>query len=96
MEVMNQPVAMAFLARETPEWDAAWAAIALTHGDTACRHEETGDTWQYMGSAKFDRPDGTALWVHQFRHRCLPSTGDRAYCQVSATAAWEPAEERAL
>lgn len=68
--------------RDTPGWHRMWAVIAAKYGDPACLND--GEAWQYMGTISWD---GGATWVHQFRHRCLPATGNREYHDVPAMTA---------
>jgi hypothetical protein len=53
--------------RDSPAWLEAWAYLQAEFGDTACRDEESGECWQYMGTER--APDGS--WSHCFRHRAL-------------------------
>ncbi len=49
-----------------PIWNTVWENLAQRYGGTACKDEETGEVWQYMGSVlKGDQVE------HQFRHRAL-------------------------
>jgi hypothetical protein len=63
-----------------------WGVVAAMYGDAECRHE--GQAWQYMLSFS---DDGGATWTHQFRHRSLPPTGERAHFEVAgALGDFEP------
>lgn len=67
---MNQ---FRFLKRTDPGWTRAWNVITERYGDPACTDEDTGESWQYMG---------TAGDMHEFRHRSLK--GIRTYDRVPA------------
>lgn len=64
-------------------WERAWVIIGRKYGNTECRCPETGECWQYMG---------TAFGEHCFHHRSLNSepfrsmNGQRAYASVPARA----------
>lgn len=58
---------MAWLDFEANGWRRMWDEVAKRHGDAACVCEETGDAWEYMGSAT----RGGALVEHRFLHRSL-------------------------
>jgi hypothetical protein len=68
------------LSAGDPELVAAWAYFP----DPVLAHPN-GEVLQYMGS--YERATG---WVHTFRHRCHPETGERTYWHVPATAGWAP------
>jgi hypothetical protein len=78
---------MAYLTHDNPELLAAWQHFP----DPVLAHP-TGEVLEYMGSTK--TADG---WVHTFRHRCHPKTGERRYWHLPATPGWAPstAEEYA-
>jgi hypothetical protein len=69
------------LAPESPEWVAAWAALANdTVNDglpdpSIARDEESGATWCYVG------PTDTG---HAFEHRCHPRTAARVVIVIAA------------
>ncbi|MBI2076841.1 MAG: hypothetical protein HYT80_00515 [Euryarchaeota archaeon] len=73
-----------FAARGSPEWDAAWAALAAaiqTRGlgdgsDLEQANEAYGEVWQYMGR------DGDGRQC--FRHRAHPSNDERIHIRVNA------------
>ncbi|MBE7473122.1 MAG: hypothetical protein HS114_28665 [Anaerolineales bacterium] len=70
-----------FLRPGHPDLKRAWAA--LPGGPVALHHNEV---WQYMGTWYLG-----GRWVHQFRHRCHPHTGQRSVLNIPAgrfTAAW--------
>lgn len=65
-------VAFRILKPDTNTWRLAWQALIEKYGDAACYDEFSGQAWQYMSTT----------WVgseahHEFRHRCLPTTGKR-------------------
>jgi hypothetical protein len=67
-----------FIERDSAEWTRMWAVLASYQfgrwrGDMACRNEDSGEVWQYMGTI-----DG----MHEFRHRDHPVTGCREYVNV--------------
>jgi hypothetical protein len=92
---------VALLSRGSPEWIRAWNVVRFEDrrireaagqpgpGDQASPHPETGETWQYMGTHR--EPGGP--WVHRFRHRTHPATGERATVDVPALSRWAPALE---
>ena len=58
------------------EWETAWQELAmheLNAGDPVCNNVDTGDSWQYMGTANKN---------HSFRHRSHPSDGMRKYIKI--------------
>ncbi|MBE7474339.1 MAG: hypothetical protein HS114_34850 [Anaerolineales bacterium] len=70
-----------FLKPGQPDLERAW--LALPGGPDALHHNEV---WQYMGTWY-----SGGRWVHQFRHRCHPHTGQRSVLNVPAgwfTSAW--------
>ena len=73
---------MAHVERGSDEWAGMWAALASCF-DIDAVDEETGESWQYMGSH-----DEGAGWKHGFRHRSLH--GQRIYRNVSASVDWVP------
>lgn len=78
----------AMMQRRSEEWERAWELLATAYGSRTCRHPDTGETWQYMGSA---REGGT--WFHHFRHRTLPTKdGNREDTRIEAAETWEPEE----
>jgi hypothetical protein len=73
----------AYLTYNDPELVAAWA-----HFPDPVLADATGEVLHYMGSKL------TAMgWVHTFRHRCDPETGELAYFHVRATVGWMPTEK---
>jgi len=79
---MSKPILTKFLGREDPELIRAWATFA----DPVQEHN--GEAWQYMGSMT----DETGTWLHTFRHRCLPPSGERANIGVPARSGWAAAD----
>ena len=75
------------IEKTDPEWDIAWKALAQRTGDRdyEALDKATGEVWQYMDSYL-----GAAGWVHEFRHRHHPATGERRYVRIPATARWRP------
>lgn len=71
---------MKFLKLQSPTWELVWDRLVLAFGDKECQHKETGEVWQYMGTVIKD-----GIGEHQFRHRQLPSTGERAYWSTKTT-----------
>lgn len=67
---------MFWVPRDTPEWTAMWNALQSEVGSIETPDAQSGEYWQYMGSAK--DPDGA---VHEFRHRSL--NGERVYRRVT-------------
>jgi hypothetical protein len=65
--------------RGSAAWVEAWAALIREFGDPECRHEPSGECWQYMGTEQ--RGD---RWTHCFRHRALYG-GPYAYRHYPAT-----------
>ena len=55
------------------EWEKMWHGLYSKFSDHKC--ENTGETWQYMGTWIVD-----GYWVHQFRHRSY--FGERKYFNV--------------
>lgn len=52
-----------FVSQNTPEWHSIWEALSCATGDYADECPDTGERWQYMG---------TAGGRHTFRHRHRP------------------------
>lgn len=70
-----------FLKPGQPDLERAWQS--LPGGPAALHHHEV---WQYMGTWYLG-----GRWVHQFRHRCHPHTGQRSVLNIPAgrfIAAW--------
>lgn len=65
---------LTFMQRHHKGWERAWEEIKKRYGDFDCECPETGERWQYMG---------TLGGFHDFRHRCLPATGERTYAKVA-------------
>lgn len=72
-----------FFDRGTREWDYMWERLAeleINQGlpdPTVAFDNNTAEAWQYMGTERHGR-----MWLHTFRHRCHPRTGDRVYERV--------------
>lgn len=66
---------LTFLKVGSPTWNLVWERIRDRYGDQACRCEQTGEVWQYMGSTV----NGDDV-EHQFRHRSY--RGERAHYNV--------------
>ncbi|MBI2060668.1 MAG: hypothetical protein HYT87_12935 [Nitrospirae bacterium] len=62
---------LVFADRDSKLWNEAWASL----GATSEPNPESGEDWQYMGTAEAE--DGH--WYHEFRHRDHPVTGTREY-----------------
>lgn len=75
-----------WLTREDPEWERAWRHFS----DPVMAHSMSGACLQYMGSV---REPGHG-WVHVFRHRQVPGSGQRQYWRVVASAGWLPVQQR--
>lgn len=65
-------VAFRLLKPNTETWRQVWKALVAKYGDLECLDSFSGECWQYMATT----------WVgdrahHEFRHRCLPTTGKR-------------------
>jgi hypothetical protein len=73
---------MGQVVRDSDEWTAMWRGLASGY-DIDATDEETGESWQYMGS--HDEGYG---WQHSFRHRSLQ--GQRLCVNVGASAGWAP------
>jgi len=80
---------------EQADLDAAFAILIDTvGGDGVDRCPETGEVWQYMGSAQRTDIEG-ASWKHSFRHRSWPGHGtpyQRHVVEVYAPKGWAPAK----
>lgn len=68
----------AWMGRDAIGWDRSWGIIASRYGDTVCRCQETGESWQYMGTYT---SNGVPT-RHCFRHRSL--NGQPRYDHVEA------------
>ena len=79
-ERLSMPRDRAYLPQDNPELLAAWQHFP----DPVLAHP-TGEVLEYMGSTKT-----AAGWVHTFRHRCHPETGERRYWHLPATPGWAP------
>lgn len=65
-----------YMTPECPEWEHAWSALAadeLNGGDPACTDSDSGEQWQYMG---------TAGGEHTFRHRRHPKLKTLRYIKI--------------
>lgn len=59
------------MMRNTPEWERAWSVVFNTKFRTKPPGPvDSHEHWQYMGTVQID-----GSWVHQFRHRYHPATG---------------------
>lgn len=68
---------LVFLRSGSPTLARAWSMLEASFGPEP--RDPRGEVWQYMGSVVRDgEPDAE----HQFRHRCLPSTGQRTCWSV--------------
>jgi hypothetical protein len=89
LAAMEELPPLRLVPRDTAEWDYMWELLSLhplNHGrasPTVCFNEEFSEVWQYMGSAEVG-----GVWVHQFRHRMHPGSGQREYLSVPATLAF--------
>lgn len=70
------------LTRKMSGWLRAWRIMQGIYGSIDCLDPESGEVWQYMGTAYVSGPLGRNIQVHQFRHRCL--NGERAYRDIPA------------
>lgn len=76
---------MLIVKENSPEYDYMWGWLANhplnkeLEDPMVAYHD--GGTWQYMGSFK----QGTKA-VHEFRHRCHPTTLNRVDLKVSASS----------
>ena len=73
-------VCSVFLSEDEPELIRAWQ----TFPDPVLEHPH-GDVLEYMETV---RKGGS--WVHVFRHRCHPTTGERTYWNIKAPTGWMP------
>ena len=72
------------------EWKSAWShliEIEAEYGRDRNNPEDypDGEPWEYMDT---EEEDGN--WVHCFRIRIHPKTGDRVYLRIPVTPGWEP------
>lgn len=81
---------MTSISPSSPEWEAAWAALAARMlalygvADRAMEHD--GESWQYM--CTFYSGGG---WWHEFRHRSHPhASGQRKVCHLQASLGFVP------
>jgi len=80
--MQENPPIMGWLSQDDPEWGRAWAQFP----DPLLKHPVTGECLQYMGSVYQDERG----WLHTFRHRRYPATGQRQYWHLPATPGWNP------
>ena len=73
-----------WLEREDLEWERAWSHFP----DPVMAHQTSGECLQYMGSSQYP---GLG-WVHVFRHRHVPGSGERRYWRVHASGGWRPVQ----
>jgi hypothetical protein len=67
-----------FLKQTDPGWSRVWSLLQAKYGSVECLDEETGESWQYMGSSiPSTNPADEFMGEHQFRHRNL--RGARVY-----------------
>jgi hypothetical protein len=71
-----------WLTREDPEWERAWHHFP----DPVMAHPVSGECLQYMGSVQ----EPGRGWVHVFRHRQVPGSGQRQVWRVPASVGWAP------
>jgi hypothetical protein len=65
-------------------------------GGASAYNKDYAEVWQYMGTVERvvnDRGTQLVLYFHQFRHRAFPTSNQRLYKEVTASAGWEPAPE---
>jgi hypothetical protein len=74
---------LALLTSKDPEWGSAWNHFPDKE------EENNYQVWQYMNSLYIEEEQ---RWVHEFRHRCHPSTNDRMIRRIPATENWQPTE----
>jgi hypothetical protein len=74
-----------------PEWEAAWAHLAVVTGDIdkEAYNDESGEAWSYLCS--FKRKVRGAKWEHEFRHRDHPKKKKRWLLHLPASPGWRPA-----
>lgn len=80
-----------FLKGGHPDLERAWQSLP---GGPSAYHALSGEVWQYMGTWHIGR-----RWVHQFRHRCHPHTGQRSVLNIPAgrfTSTWLNLTQRAV
>ena len=80
-----------FFDRGTAGWDEAWEALASrspADADKAARDPVSGESWMYDGtwSGRALPEWKPAEWVHCFRHRCHPESGQRVVVKFPASA----------
>lgn len=63
------------LTRKMSGWLRAWRIMQGIYGSIDCLDPESGEVWQYMGTAIVE-----GRHVHQFRHRRLK--GERTYRDI--------------
>lgn len=72
-----------FVDESSPEWEKMWQALGEDPlnkdlpDPTVCMEAGWGECWQYMGTERHGRK-----WLHCFRHRCHPTTGERTYIRI--------------
>jgi hypothetical protein len=82
-------MSLRFIQESDPEWERMWQALGQLDMNrdmpqpTVCFDEDTAEAWQYMGTAKVGR-----AWMHEFRHRCHPTTKERTYVRVPMQGKW--------
>jgi hypothetical protein len=78
---------MIWLEPADPELIRAWGQIAERYGDPTCLDPQTGEAWEYMGTAWWaDEDQG----VHEFRHRHLPAAGAPERRNIPTSKNWTP------
>ena len=89
------PFAKGTLSPVDAELEQAWAVLAEQNSvlpeNVRQPNEETGETWQYLGS--FQADEGTT-WIHKFRHRMHPSDGEQHDQEIEATPGFSPPQSR--
>jgi hypothetical protein len=71
-----------------PEWARAWSYFP----DPVMAHPASEEYLQYMGSAQYPERG----WVHVFRHRQVTMSDQRQYWHVTASAGWQPVQQRGV
>lgn len=93
---------MRLLDPDDPEMRAAWEEVRLYFGGYTCHDPESGEVWQYMGTAEMERPTmhvgrypggSERVEVHTFRHRAFRRMGMEPvrvlfYVPSDGTAPW--------
>ena len=75
-----------FVDEDDPEWGLMWTALKAADGDTVRECPETGQCWQYMGTASPVTPESLARPRHRVREFYCGTEGWRGNVWLDTAA----------